>query len=96
MLTSFADLVALSPHSYTRPLLQNDGPLVVKAGRHPVISVLPQQQLASSFVTNDLFLSPLENLHIITGPNGSGKVHLALRTQLEPTLHLILSSRRCT
>lgn len=74
MLASFADLVALSPHPYTRPILQPDGPLVVKAGRHPVISTLPQQQLASSFVANDLFLSPLENLHIITGPNGSGKV----------------------
>ena len=74
MLTSFADLVALSPHPFTRPVIQSDGPIVVKAGRHPVISVLPMQQLASSFVANDLFLSPLENFHVITGPNGSGKV----------------------
>lgn len=74
MLSSFADLVALSPHPYTRPVLCAEGPLVVKAGRHPVISTLPLQQLASSFVANDLFLSPLENVHIITGPNGAGKV----------------------
>lgn len=74
MLTSFADLVALCPHPYTRPVITGDGPIVVKSGRHPVISTLPLQQLTSSFVANDLFLSPLENVHIITGPNGAGKV----------------------
>ena len=78
MLSSFADLVALSPHPYTRPVLCPGGPLVVKAGRHPVVSTLPLQQLASSFVANDLFLSPLENVHIITGPNGAGKVSLSI------------------
>ena len=75
MLVSFADLVALTPHVYTRPLLNLDGPLVIQAGRHPVISTLPLQQMTSSFVANDLFISPLENLHLITGPNGSGKVN---------------------
>lgn len=74
MLSSFADLVALSPHPFTRPVMKTDGPIVIKAGRHPVISTLPIQQMTSSFVANDLFLSPLENLHVITGPNGSGKV----------------------
>ena len=75
MLTSFADLVALSPHPFTRPVIKADGPIVVKAGRHPVICTLHIQQLSSSFVANDLFLSPLENLHVITGPNGAGKVN---------------------
>ena len=74
MLSSFADLVALSPHPFSRPVINADGPVVVKAGRHPVICSLPLQQMASSFVANDLFLSPLENLHVVTGPNGSGKV----------------------
>lgn len=74
MLTSFADLVALSPHPYTRPMIHADGPIVVKAGRHPVVSTLSLQQLTSSFVANDLFMSPLENLHVVTGPNGAGKV----------------------
>jgi DNA mismatch repair ATPase MutS len=73
MLTSFADLVALSPHPFSRPVLKADGPMVVKAGRHPVISCQSVQQLASSFVANDLFMSPLDNMHVITGPNGSGK-----------------------
>lgn len=74
MLSAFADLVALSPHTFTRPQLQTEGPLVVKEGRHPVISTLRAHTFASSFVANDAFISPLENVHIITGPNGSGKV----------------------
>jgi DNA mismatch repair protein MSH4 len=74
MLTSFADLVALCPHPYTRPIITEDGPLVIKSGRHCIISKLGRQQLfSSSFVANDTFLSPLENFQIITGSNGSGK-----------------------
>lgn len=74
MLTSFADLVALCPHPYTRPIITDDGPLVIKSGRHCIISKLGRQQLfSSSFVANDTFLSPLENFQIITGSNGSGK-----------------------
>ncbi len=95
MLTSFADLVAMSPHPFSRPVLKTDGPMVphtsskhhlamftrifvvlqvIKAGRHPVISSQAVQQLTSSFVANDLFMSPLDNMHVITGPNGAGKV----------------------
>lgn len=92
MLSSFADLVALSPHPYMRPVLCAEGPLVVKAGRHPVVSTLPLQQLASSFVANELFLSPLENVHIITGPNGAGKVSvlIVLMIGVEKTLFELL------
>ena len=32
MLTSFADLVALSPHPFVRPVLSEGGPTVVQAG----------------------------------------------------------------
>lgn len=74
MLTSFADLVALSPHPFVRPVLSEGGPTVVQAGRHPVVSCLQVQQMASSFVASDLLISPPDNLHVITGPNGSGKV----------------------
>ena len=76
MLASFADLVALNPHPFTRPVLCEEGPLVIKAGRHVVVSSLPQQQLTSSFVPNDLFISSLDNMQIISGPNGSGKVKI--------------------
>jgi hypothetical protein len=99
MLTSFADLVALSPHPYTRPVLVIDGPMVVKAGRHPVVCILPVQQMLSSFVANDTFLSPLENLHIVTGPNGAGKVrdtektskHLRLNPIVDHTVSYLLA-----
>jgi DNA mismatch repair ATPase MutS len=122
MLAAFADLVALSPQKYTRPVLVDDPsaavenghlpiagraaessrsgtsanasargatshPLVIKAGRHPIISSLRQEGGAtgshgnsgsggggSGFVPNDCFLGPLDNVQVITGPNGSGKV----------------------
>ena len=77
MLASFVDLVAMSPHPYSRPLLassESGSPLVIKSGRHPVISSQCVHQLTSTFVSNDLFMSSGSNMHIITGPNGSGKV----------------------
>ena len=75
MLSSFADLVALNPHPFVRPVISQDGgPMVIKGGRHPVIASLPQQQLCSSFVPNDLFFTALDNMHIVSGPNGAGKV----------------------
>eukprot|EP01038_Epipyxis_sp_PR26KG_P013442 gene13442-18022_t len=73
MLTSFVEVVAQSLHPFSRPILYNDSPLVIKSGRHPVISTLSVHQLESSFVANDLFISPIDNFHVITGPNGSGK-----------------------
>ncbi|KAJ1417315.1 muts domain V-domain-containing protein, partial [Ochromonadaceae sp. CCMP2298] len=82
MLSSFADLVALSPHPFTRPVMTPEGPIVIKAGRHPVVSTIATHQLASSFISNDLFLSPLENMHIVTGPNGSGKTVYIKQTAL--------------
>lgn len=74
MLCSFADVVSLSPHTFVRPVLQYEGPLVVKEGYHPVIVNMSIQQMKSSFVPNDFFMSPLDNMRIISGPNGSGKV----------------------
>lgn len=71
MLCSFADLVALSPLPFTRPLLKTDGPLVVHSGRHPVVSVLQK----TGFVANDCFLGepPHPSMLVVSGPNGSGK-----------------------
>ncbi len=75
MLTSFADLAALSPHPYARPLLKTDSSAIcIKGGRHPVVSCQAVQQLSSSFVANDLLMGPAEHMHVITGPNGAGKV----------------------
>ena len=70
--SSFADLVALSPHPYHKPVLKSDGPLVIKSGRHPVISTIQQ---STSYVCNDCFLGPppMPNFLVVSGPNGSGK-----------------------
>ncbi len=74
MLVSFSELVSLNIQEFSRPILTIDGPMVFKSARHPIISTLPIHNLQSTFVSNDLYLSPAENMQVITGPNGSGKV----------------------
>ena len=56
---------------YARPEIFDDTRLVIVNGRHPVIeAVLPP----GSFVANDVQLSAGDNMiHILTGPNMSGK-----------------------
>lgn len=56
---------------YCRPEIYEDTRLIIVNGRHPVIeTVLPP----GSFVANDVSFSPAENsIHILTGPNMSGK-----------------------
>ena len=56
---------------YARPIV-DDGELIsIKAGRHPVVERI---QGATNFVPNDCLLDCTESqLHIITGPNMSGK-----------------------
>ncbi len=58
-------------NGYTRPEIFEDGRLHITAGRHPVIeAVLPP----GSFVANDVTISADEGrIHILTGPNMSGK-----------------------
>ena len=104
MLMSFADLAAHSAHIYSRPVVVESGPLVMKvpnlndinhnlfsqAARHPVICTIAKQQLQSSFVANDLFISPLDNLHVITGPNGAGKTIYTKQTALIVVLGISL------
>lgn len=57
--------------SYCRPEIFEDERLVIEGARHPVIeAVLPP----GSFVANDVTLGPEANrIHILTGPNMSGK-----------------------
>lgn len=121
LLLSFACHVSLAQHEYTRPVLTEDGPIVVKRARHPLM----EQNLAATaasaaaaaaaasragsgrgsgrsgsggggaaaggfdllagaggsgggasaggFVANDVFLTELSNLLVVTGPNNSGK-----------------------
>ena len=80
MMCSFADLAALSPHPYTRPTVTAGGPMVVAGGRHPVVASLGAQRFNATFVENDTHLTPLSNLHVITGDRSIAHlpVHLSL------------------
>lgn len=65
---------------YTRPEVNNDGEIVIKEGRHPVIErSLP----AGKFVPNDLCLDQKsQKVLIITGPNMAGKSTVLRQTAL--------------
>ncbi len=57
-------------NNYCRPRLNDDGTILIKAGRHPVIEKLTN----TPFVSNDTFLnSNSDRCAIITGPNMAGK-----------------------
>ncbi|HHX42917.1 MAG TPA: DNA mismatch repair protein MutS [Chloroflexi bacterium] len=65
---SLAEVAAVN--DYVRPELMDDGTIDIVGGRHPVVEQsLPQQ----TFVPNDTHLSAEAAVHIITGPNMSGK-----------------------
>ena len=77
MLCSFADLVALSPHPFCRPILHESGPIVIKDGRHFIVSAKRANsansnslQPCSSFVSNDCYIDEGSKFQIISGPNG--------------------------
>jgi DNA mismatch repair protein MutS len=57
-------------NKYSRPEIFKNHRLVIKGGRHPVVE---KTQFQISFVPNDTFFSDDEIIHIITGPNMSGK-----------------------
>ena len=69
VLASFADRAIAS--SYVRPSLVDEPVLDIRAGRHPVVELLPE---SSRFVPNDTFLDASSSqIVIITGPNMAGK-----------------------
>lgn len=57
-------------YRYTRPQLNNGDKIHIVAGRHPVVELTLRDE---PFVPNDVVLSNEELIHIITGPNMSGK-----------------------
>ena len=69
VLTSFAQVA--EEMNYCKPIINKDGILNIKEGRHPVI----EKMLSSGeFVSNDTYLDTDQNrLAIITGPNMAGK-----------------------
>jgi DNA mismatch repair protein MutS len=56
---------------YCRPTLTEDDLLLVKSGRHPVVERLLDSGIR--YVPNDTHFDTMSRIHIITGPNMSGK-----------------------
>ncbi|MBE6810076.1 MAG: DNA mismatch repair protein MutS [Ruminococcaceae bacterium] len=57
-------------NNYCRPLINNNGVISIKGGRHPVVEKL----LKTPFVSNDTYLdNSTDRCAIITGPNMAGK-----------------------
>lgn len=68
VLCSFAETAVAN--RYCRPLVNNSGNVMIKAGRHPVV----EQVINTPFVSNDTFLNmDTDRCAIITGPNMAGK-----------------------
>jgi DNA mismatch repair protein MutS len=74
VVTSLAE-VALH-NNYIRPQLTEEDEIILTNCRHPVVEQTPlvdADGVATAFVPNDVYLSREELVHIITGPNMSGK-----------------------
>lgn len=70
-LDTYASLAEVAVrHRYVRPALADDGVIHIVDGRHPVVELM---QRAEPFVPNDTLLTPDEAIHLVTGPNMSGK-----------------------
>ncbi len=67
-LAGWAHLAAA--HDYVRPDLHDGYEIDIEAGRHPVVEQMP---LGEPFVPNDCQMAQGAALHVITGPNMSGK-----------------------
>ena len=78
VLCSFAE-VSLR-NLYVKPDITLDGAIDIKAGRHPVVELMLQDEI---FVPNDLYIDKKDNrMSIITGPNMSGKSTYMRQTAL--------------
>ena len=64
--------------SYCRPQIEDGAEITIAAGRHPVV----EETLDEPFVPNDAQLSPGELIHVLTGPNMSGKSTYLRQTAL--------------
>lgn len=65
VIVSFANVAVTN--NYCRPIIENPGRLELIESRHPVI-----EQLEKGFISNDVRIDSNE-MHVITGPNMSGK-----------------------
>jgi DNA mismatch repair protein MutS len=56
--------------NYVRPILSEEETLLIQKGRHPVVE---KSLYGERFVPNDCLFTAEERIHLITGPNMSGK-----------------------
>lgn len=77
ILMSFAEVAALN--RYVKPELHEGDDLVIREGRHPVVE---HMNPAGDFVPNDTMLGGGAQIHLITGPNMSGKSTLLRQVAL--------------
>jgi DNA mismatch repair protein MutS len=56
---------------YCRPTLTDDDRLIIRDGRHPVVEKLLED--GTRYIPNDTHFDTMSRVHIITGPNMSGK-----------------------
>jgi len=68
VLLAFAQTAA--DNRFVRPTLHEDNRLIIHQGRHPVVE---RSQQDMPFIPNDTVFEEKEIIHIITGPNMSGK-----------------------
>ena len=78
-LDAYASLAEVAlKRRYCRPLIEDGAAISISAGRHPVV----ERTSDEPFVPNDAQLSPGELIHILTGPNMSGKSTYLRQTAL--------------
>ena len=69
-----------SKYNYVKPTVENTDEIIIRDGRHPVVEQIFTQE---GFVPNDTMLNcDSEQLHVITGPNMSGKSTYLRQTAL--------------
>jgi len=77
----FASLALVAEqNSYTKPIMNTSGSIVIKNGRHPVVERMISHDM---FVANDTLLdNKINRVSIITGPNMAGKSTYMRQTAL--------------
>ncbi|MFX1302991.1 MAG: DNA mismatch repair protein MutS [Promethearchaeota archaeon] len=69
VLVCFAEVA--EQYNYSRPIINKDNKIIIKAGRHPVVE---QINIDEQFIPNDCYLdNENDQLLIVTGPNMAGK-----------------------
>ena len=77
----FSSLAYVAAHNnYVRPIMNEEGTISIKDGRHPVVEKVVAND---SFIANDTYLdSKNDRIAIITGPNMAGKSTYMRQTAL--------------